>query len=79
MIENSNWCLKLQVDILSIAFEELNVSRKAKQRSQRPVIGWVTKIYYLELLRARCFGRHVKPLVLAAFPVINTRSGFKEG
>jgi hypothetical protein len=23
-----------------------------KQRSQRLVIGWVTKIYYLELLRA---------------------------
>jgi hypothetical protein len=23
-----------------------------KQRSQRSVIGWVTKIYYLELLRA---------------------------
>jgi hypothetical protein len=23
-----------------------------KQCSQRPVIGWVTKIYYLELLRA---------------------------
>jgi hypothetical protein len=25
---------------------------EAKQRSQRSVIGWVTKIYYLELLRA---------------------------
>jgi hypothetical protein len=25
---------------------------KAKKRSQRSVIGWVTKIYYLELLRA---------------------------
>jgi hypothetical protein len=25
---------------------------KAKQHSQRPVIGWVTKIYYFELLRA---------------------------
>jgi hypothetical protein len=25
---------------------------EAKQRSSRPVIGWVTKIYYLELLRA---------------------------
>jgi hypothetical protein len=24
---------------------------EAKQRSQRSVIGWVTKIYYLELLR----------------------------
>jgi hypothetical protein len=24
----------------------------AKQRSQRQVFGWVTKIYYLELLRA---------------------------
>jgi hypothetical protein len=28
------------------------VSLEAKQRSQRPGIGWVTKIYYLELLRA---------------------------
>jgi hypothetical protein len=27
-------------------------SRKAKHRSQWPVLGWVTKIYYLELLRA---------------------------
>jgi hypothetical protein len=25
---------------------------EAKQRSQRSVIGWVTQIYYLELLRA---------------------------
>jgi hypothetical protein len=25
---------------------------EAKQRCQRSVIGWVTKIYYLELLRA---------------------------
>jgi hypothetical protein len=25
---------------------------EAKHRSQRPVLGWVTKIYYLELLRA---------------------------
>jgi hypothetical protein len=25
---------------------------EAKHRSQWPVIGWVTKIYYLELLRA---------------------------
>jgi hypothetical protein len=25
---------------------------EAKQRSQKSVIGWVTKIYYLELLRA---------------------------
>jgi hypothetical protein len=25
---------------------------EAKQRSQGPVRGWVTKIYYLELLRA---------------------------
>jgi hypothetical protein len=31
---------------------------EAKQRSQRSVIGWLTKIYYLEFLRA-CF----KPLV----------------
>jgi hypothetical protein len=25
---------------------------EAKQRLQRPVLGWVTKVYYLELLRA---------------------------
>jgi hypothetical protein len=25
---------------------------EAKHRSQWPVLGWVTKIYYLELLRA---------------------------
>jgi hypothetical protein len=25
---------------------------EAKQRSQGPVVGWVPKIYYLELLRA---------------------------
>jgi hypothetical protein len=25
---------------------------EAKHRSQRPVLGWVTKIYYLEFLRA---------------------------
>jgi hypothetical protein len=24
---------------------------EANQRSQRPIFGWVTKIYYLELLR----------------------------
>jgi hypothetical protein len=28
------------------------------------VVGWVTKMYYLELLP--CFGRHAKPLVPAA-------------
>jgi hypothetical protein len=27
-------------------------SRKLSTRSQCPVLGWVTKIYYLELLRA---------------------------
>jgi hypothetical protein len=30
----------------------LQRSSKSKQRSQRPVIAWVTKIYYLELHRA---------------------------
>jgi hypothetical protein len=29
--------------------------------------------------RAPCFGRHVKPLVPAAFAVVNTSSSFKEG
>jgi hypothetical protein len=33
------------------------------------VIEWVTKNL---LSRARCFGRHVKPLVLAAFAVVST-------
>jgi hypothetical protein len=30
----------------------LALNAEAKQPSQRSVIGWVTKIYYLELLRA---------------------------
>jgi hypothetical protein len=30
----------------------VSVITEAKQRSQRSVIGWVTKIYYLKLLRA---------------------------
>jgi hypothetical protein len=46
-------------------------SRKlSKHRSQWPVIGWVTKKL---LSRAPpCFGRHVKPLVSAAFAVVST-------
>jgi hypothetical protein len=32
--------------------KELDGRGSAKHRSQWPVIGWVTKIYYLELLRA---------------------------
>jgi hypothetical protein len=46
---------------------------EAKQRSQRSVIGWITKIYYLELLRAsegtlsRCFRLHLQ--LLAPAPV----------
>jgi hypothetical protein len=50
---------------------------EAKQRSQRSVIGWVKKKL---LSRAPpCFGRHVKPLVPAAFTVVSTHSSFKEG
>jgi hypothetical protein len=45
--------------------------------AQWSVIEWVTKIYYLELLRASEW--HVKPLVPAAFAVVSTRSSFKEG
>jgi hypothetical protein len=49
---------------------------EAEQRSQRSVIGWVIKVYYLELrapyFGAPCFGRHVKPLVPAAFAVVST-------
>jgi hypothetical protein len=46
---------------------ESSAIAEAKQRSQIPVIGWVTKIYYL--LTPPCFERHVKPLVPAAFAV----------
>jgi hypothetical protein len=43
---------------------------EAKHRSQWPVLGWVTKSL---LSRAPpCFGRHVKPLVPAAFAVVST-------
>ncbi|RVE52732.1 hypothetical protein evm_002605 [Chilo suppressalis] len=43
---------------------------EVKQLSQWSVIGWVTKNL---LSRAPpCFGRHVKPLVLAAFAVVST-------
>jgi hypothetical protein len=47
--------------------------REAKQHSQRPVIGWVTKIYYLELLRTseRTLSRwsrlHLQSFVATAF------------
>jgi hypothetical protein len=48
---------------------------EAKQRSQSSVIGWETNL----LSRAPpCFGRHVKPLVPAAFAVVSTHSSFKE-
>ncbi|RVE44077.1 hypothetical protein evm_011270 [Chilo suppressalis] len=43
---------------------------EVKQLSQWSVIGWVTKNL---LSRASpCFGRHVKPLVPAAFAVVST-------
>jgi hypothetical protein len=42
----------------------------AEVKQRRSVIGWVTKNL---LSRAPpCFGRHVKPLVLVAFAVVNT-------
>jgi hypothetical protein len=41
-----------------------------RQRLQRPVIRWVTKILLSRALP--CFRRHVKPLVPAAFTVVST-------
>jgi hypothetical protein len=43
---------------------------EAKQRSQWSGIGWVTKT--LSSRASPCFGRHVKPLVSAAFAVVST-------
>jgi hypothetical protein len=48
---------------------------EAKQLSQRSVIGWVTKIYYLKLLRPS----EGTLLVPAPFAVVSTYSSFKEG
>jgi hypothetical protein len=42
---------------------------EAKQRLHRPVIGWVTKIYYLELLRAL---EGTLNLYLESFYLLNT-------
>jgi hypothetical protein len=50
------------------------VKVKAKQCSQRSVIGGVTKIYYFKLLRAS-----EGVLVPAAYAVVSTHSSFKEG
>jgi hypothetical protein len=47
---------------------------EAKHRSQRAVLGWVTNIYYLELLRAS-----KGTLVPVAFAIVSTHSSFKEG
>jgi hypothetical protein len=44
---------------------------KAKQRSQRSVIGWETNVYYLTRAHS-CFERHVKPLVPAAFAIVSS-------
>jgi hypothetical protein len=56
----------------------VNALRRAiaepKQRSQWSVIGWVTKIYYLELLHAS-----EGTLVPAAFAIASAHSSFKEG
>jgi alanine racemase len=35
---------------------------EAKQHSQRSVVGWVNKIYYLELLRPGCICSRLYPL-----------------
>jgi hypothetical protein len=49
---------------------------ETKQRSQRSLIGWVTKNL---LSRAPpCYGRHVKPLVPAEFAVVSTHYSFKK-
>jgi hypothetical protein len=44
--------------------------RAIAEAKQRLVIGWVTK--NLLCLAPRCFGRHVKTLVSAAFEVVST-------
>jgi hypothetical protein len=42
---------KTQEEVYGRAVSELGVIAEAKQRSQWSVIVWVTKIYYLDLLR----------------------------
>jgi hypothetical protein len=49
--------------------------RMWKLSNVRKVIGWVTKIHYLELLRAS----EGTLLVPAAFAVVCSHSSFKEG
>jgi hypothetical protein len=50
---------------------------EAKLCSQWSVIGWVTKIYYLELLRSS--EGTLSRWSLVAFAVVITHSSFKEG
>jgi hypothetical protein len=60
LMDNKEWLVaSLQITVCcncqSLPIEELDgpaFSAEAKQRFQWSVIGWVTKIYYLELLRA---------------------------
>jgi hypothetical protein len=49
----------------------VNVLRRAiaEDKQSWSVIGWMTKNL---LFRAPCFGRHVKPLVPAAFAFVST-------
>jgi hypothetical protein len=51
----------------------VSVIAEVKQRSQRPVIGWMTKIYYLELLRASEATLSQSQL---HFAVVNTHSTY---
>jgi hypothetical protein len=63
-----------------IVMGELDGPAQAEQRLQRPVIGWVTKIYYLKLLRAsegtlNCWSRqHLQSFVPTSVSrsVVNT-------
>jgi hypothetical protein len=63
-----------EIDNNSLFIEELDgpavsarrVIAEAKQRSQRLDIGWVTKIYYVELLRAKGTLSHWSRLHLQA-------------
>jgi hypothetical protein len=61
---------------LRLVWSLLRVIVEVKQCSQRSVIEWVTKVYYLELLRA---SEGIMPLVQAAFAVISTLSNQKKG
>jgi hypothetical protein len=54
-----------------------SVNHISSSRLEKSVIGWVTKIYYLELFRAEA--RYDKPLGPAASAVVNNHSILKKG